>query len=44
MAGKGLSSRRAFFYYRILTRVIAGYVNHSNVGGAILIGLGCETN
>jgi altronate dehydratase len=44
VAGKGLSTRHAFFYYRILTRVIAGYVNHPNVGGAILIGLGCETN
>jgi len=30
--------------YRLLTRVIAGYVSHPNVGGAILIGLGCETN
>jgi arabinonate dehydratase len=30
--------------YHYLTRVIAGYVNHPNVGGAVIIGLGCETN
>ena len=30
--------------YRMLTRVLAGYVRHPNVGGALLIGLGCESN
>ena len=30
--------------YRYLTRTIAGYATHPNVGGVLLIGLGCETN
>jgi galactarate dehydratase len=30
--------------YLYLTRVIAGYATHPNVGGALMIGLGCETN
>lgn len=30
--------------YRYLTRTLAGYATHSNVGGVVMIGLGCETN
>ncbi|TAM56393.1 altronate dehydratase [bacterium] len=30
--------------YRFLTRTMWGYATHPNVGGAVLIGLGCETN
>jgi galactarate dehydratase len=30
--------------YRYLTNTIAGYARHPNTGGALLIGLGCETN
>ena len=30
--------------YRMLTRVLAGYALSPNVGGVLMIGLGCETN
>lgn len=30
--------------YAILTRVMAGYARHPNVGGVLMIGLGCESN
>jgi galactarate dehydratase len=30
--------------YRFLTRTLAGYAAHPNVGGVVMIGLGCETN
>jgi altronate hydrolase len=30
--------------HRMLQRVIAGYANHPNVGGTVLISLGCEVN
>ncbi len=30
--------------YQYLTRTIAGYATHPNVGGVLMIGLGCETN
>ncbi|WP_377299514.1 UxaA family hydrolase [Rhizobium sp. SGZ-381] len=30
--------------YRYLTRTLAGYATHANVGGVVMIGLGCETN
>ncbi|MBO0662865.1 altronate dehydratase family protein [Jiella sp. MQZ9-1] len=30
--------------YAYLTRTIAGYANHPNVGGVLMVGLGCETN
>ncbi|MCH4564343.1 altronate dehydratase family protein [Halomonas sp. EGI 63088] len=30
--------------YDYLTRTIAGYATHPNVGGVLMIGLGCETN
>lgn len=30
--------------YLYLTRTIAGYARHPNVGGTLMIGLGCETN
>lgn len=30
--------------YQNLTRTIAGYATHPNVGGVLMIGLGCETN
>ncbi len=30
--------------YRYLTRTIAGYARHPNVGAVLMIGLGCETN
>jgi galactarate dehydratase len=30
--------------YRYLTRTLAGYAAHPNVGGVVMIGLGCETN
>ena len=30
--------------YRYLTRTMAGYATHPNVGGVLMIGLGCETN
>ncbi len=42
--GGGCALNTAEEGYRILTRVLAGYVTHPNVGGALLIGLGCETN
>ena len=42
--GGGCALNTAEEGYRYLTGVIAGYVNHPNVGGALLIGLGCETN
>lgn len=30
--------------YDYLTRTISGYASHPNVGGVLMIGLGCETN
>jgi galactarate dehydratase len=30
--------------YANLTRTIAGYADHPNVAGALIVGLGCETN
>jgi len=30
--------------YRCLTRTIAGYTKHPNVGGVLMVGLGCESN
>ncbi|MGD0733460.1 MAG: altronate dehydratase family protein [Terracidiphilus sp.] len=30
--------------YRYLTRTIAGYATHPNVGGVLMVGLGCESN
>lgn len=30
--------------YQILQKVLAGFANHANVGGFILVGLGCEGN
>lgn len=30
--------------YTYLTRTIAGYARHPNVGGVLMVGLGCETN
>ncbi len=30
--------------YRMLTRTIHGYARNPNVGGVVMIGLGCETN
>lgn len=30
--------------YDYLTRTISGYATHPNVGGVLMIGLGCETN
>ncbi|GGD98936.1 D-galactarate dehydratase [Aureimonas endophytica] len=30
--------------YRYLARTLAGYATHPNVGGVLMIGLGCETN
>jgi galactarate dehydratase len=30
--------------YSYLTRTIAGYATHPNVGGVLMVGLGCETN
>ena len=30
--------------YRILTRTLQGYAKNPNVGGVLMIGLGCETN
>ncbi len=30
--------------FRILQRTMAGYANHPNMGGVLLVGLGCETN
>jgi galactarate dehydratase len=30
--------------YSYLTRVLAGYATHPNVGAVLMIGLGCETN
>lgn len=30
--------------YHYLTRTIAGYATHPNVGGVLMVGLGCETN
>ncbi|WP_210526163.1 UxaA family hydrolase [Rubellimicrobium arenae] len=30
--------------YALLTRTIAGYATHPNVGGVLMVGLGCETN
>ena len=42
--GGGCAINTAEEGYHYLTAVLAGYVNHPNVGGAVLIGLGCETN
>jgi galactarate dehydratase len=30
--------------YRVLTRTLQGYARNPNVGGVLMIGLGCETN
>jgi galactarate dehydratase len=30
--------------YRYLPRTLVGYATHANVGGVVMIGLGCETN
>ncbi|MGD0910522.1 MAG: altronate dehydratase family protein [Terracidiphilus sp.] len=30
--------------YSYLTRTLAGYATHPNVGGVLMVGLGCETN
>lgn len=30
--------------YRLLTRTLQGYARHPNVGGVLMVGLGCETN
>jgi altronate dehydratase len=30
------------YTYKLLNRVLAGYLNHSNVVGGVIIGLGCE--
>ena len=31
-------------YHQILTRVLGGHARHPNIGGYVLVGLGCETN
>ena len=31
-------------YHQILTRVLGGHGRHPNIGGYVLVGLGCETN
>ena len=31
-------------YHQILTRVLGGMARHPNIGGYVLVGLGCETN
>jgi galactarate dehydratase len=40
--GCGINSRGEG--YRILTRTLQGYARNPNVGGVLMIGLGCETN
>ncbi len=42
--GGGCAINTAEEGYRILTRVLAGYATHPNVGAVLMIGLGCETN
>lgn len=42
--GSGCSSNGYAEGYTYLTRTLAGYARNPNVGGAIFIGLGCETN
>lgn len=42
--GSGCSSNGYAEGYSYLTRTLTGYARNPNVGGAIFIGLGCETN
>lgn len=42
--GGGCAINTAEEGYLYLTRVLAGYATHPNVGAVLMIGLGCETN
>lgn len=42
--GSGCSSNGYAEGYHYLTRTLAGYATNPNIGGVIMIGLGCETN
>jgi galactarate dehydratase len=42
--GSGCSSNGYAQGYSYLTRTLTGYAQNPNVGGAVFIGLGCETN
>ncbi|SNS49542.1 altronate hydrolase [Noviherbaspirillum humi] len=41
-SGCGMSSPS--YHFEVLQRTIAGYVRHPNLGGAVIVGLGCERN
>lgn len=42
--GAGCGIPFAGEYHHILTRVLGGMARHPNIGGFVLVGLGCETN
>jgi altronate hydrolase len=42
--GSGCGMKIAGEGHRILQRVLAGYANHPNFAGVLLVGLGCEVN
>ncbi|TJW41890.1 MAG: altronate dehydratase [Mesorhizobium sp.] len=42
--GSGCSSNGYAEGYHYLTRTLAGYASNPNIGGVVMIGLGCETN
>ncbi len=42
--GAGCGIPFAGEYHQILTRVLGGMARHPNIGGYVLIGLGCESN
>lgn len=42
--GSGCSSNGYATGYTYLTRTLAGYARNPNVGGVLMMGLGCETN
>jgi altronate hydrolase len=42
--GFGCATRSGSEDYVLLQRTLAGIANHPNVGGYLLVGLGCETN
>jgi altronate hydrolase len=42
--GFGCATRVGSYDYQLLQRTLAGIAVHPNIGGYILVGLGCETN
>ena len=41
--GSGCGLAAAGLGYRVLQRTLTGYLRHPNIGGALIVGLGCET-